>query len=845
MMISRGKLRSITEVCADCTAPDPTWALLNRGILVCDECCSVHRSLGRHISQVKSLKKGAWCPSQLSMVHDLNSSGANSIWEYTLLDPGPYKSERRKPNAKDSLHPTKADFIRAKHQNLAFVHRPSKDEGPMFVSDLNKQLYSSVRTANLETSLRLLSLGADPNYIHPERGNTPLHLAAKTGQSSQVELLFIYGADPMAQNKDGKTPVDYARDAGHTDLVDRLIEYHYEVTDRLAYYLCGRKPDHQSGQDFIIPEMSDSLDLSEFAKDAKKKLQALPNYLFEELVMDVYDEVDRRENDAIWLSNQNHSALVTDRQIVRFLPVNPEFSSTRNQGRQKLAKFNAREFATLVIDILNEVKRRQLGSCSTTGATPRDRAPDLRPVLCSGNTKIDSAVSEEMGNLSDDEPLYDSVASDDESMEGNHKSLVEQKVMTNTDLVIGPPQETFTQVESGSEPVSKGSVSALLVKPTDLITEQIKDDRDVSELAEAVCQKSEKRIISTRDRPESFASSDQSDGPITLEEYLEVKKQLATSEVQINQLIQSNKDMSKEINLLQNMVQKLMQENSHLRSSILNNTSSSHSVSQHVPNGFEPPSGHYHPATGQKTTSDKREETSAIAFCPPRGNQRPQSMYEPRERPYVQQDQQFSYSWETVSPTDQKDSHAFPRDDSGIGNIQSSHSPRNSSEYDNTSISFSSNSPRQQSRSNSLSPSSESPPLSSEMLQSKHSLSNNKSNLPSREEIDCKTEQITKKIQELLISAQEGKHENFIPCSEKIFRAVTEIANIFPQGMQEDHIWSILKQLRGSASRLQTECNTLLRENQPPIDYRFVTQQVIQCAYDIAKTAKQLVTIFH
>lgn len=42
-----------------------------------------------------------------------------------------------------------------------------------------------------------------------------------------------------------------------------------------------------------------------------------------------------------------------------FLPVNPEFSSTRNQGRQKLARFNAREFATLIIDILSDAKRRQ------------------------------------------------------------------------------------------------------------------------------------------------------------------------------------------------------------------------------------------------------------------------------------------------------------------------------------------------------------------------------------------------------------------------------------------------------------------------------------------------------
>jgi G protein-coupled receptor kinase interacting protein 2 len=89
--------------------------------------------------------------------------------------------------------------------------------------------------------------------------------------------------------------------------------------------------DHKT-QHFIIPQMADSsLDLSELAKAAKKKLQALSNHLFEELAMDTYDEVDRRENDALWLSTQNHSTLVTDRQSIPFLPVNPELSSTRNQ----------------------------------------------------------------------------------------------------------------------------------------------------------------------------------------------------------------------------------------------------------------------------------------------------------------------------------------------------------------------------------------------------------------------------------------------------------------------------------------------------------------------------------
>jgi len=47
------------------------------------------------------------------------------------------------------------------------------------------------------------------------------------------------------------------------------------------------------------------------------------------------------------------------------------------QGRQKLAKFNKREFATLIIDILNDAKRRYgTGTASPTNnasGPPRGR----------------------------------------------------------------------------------------------------------------------------------------------------------------------------------------------------------------------------------------------------------------------------------------------------------------------------------------------------------------------------------------------------------------------------------------------------------------------------------------
>ena len=48
-------LRSIpgNDSCAECRSPDPDWASLNLGILICIECSGAHRNLGVHISKVQ------------------------------------------------------------------------------------------------------------------------------------------------------------------------------------------------------------------------------------------------------------------------------------------------------------------------------------------------------------------------------------------------------------------------------------------------------------------------------------------------------------------------------------------------------------------------------------------------------------------------------------------------------------------------------------------------------------------------------------------------------------------------------------------------------------------------
>jgi len=69
------------NICCDCTAQRPSWASTNLGIFICLRCAGIHRSLGSHISFVRSITMDDWTPKQMETMFAIGNVKSTQYYE--------------------------------------------------------------------------------------------------------------------------------------------------------------------------------------------------------------------------------------------------------------------------------------------------------------------------------------------------------------------------------------------------------------------------------------------------------------------------------------------------------------------------------------------------------------------------------------------------------------------------------------------------------------------------------------------------------------------------------------------------------------------------------------------
>jgi len=102
--------------CVDCGVPEPDWASINLGVMVCLDCSGIHRQLGVHISQVRSVKLDTKCWQGELMDHmrSIGNLAFNKVWE------GGIPPETIRPGEFPNFPAVREAFILAKYRDHRF-----------------------------------------------------------------------------------------------------------------------------------------------------------------------------------------------------------------------------------------------------------------------------------------------------------------------------------------------------------------------------------------------------------------------------------------------------------------------------------------------------------------------------------------------------------------------------------------------------------------------------------------------------------------------------------------------------------------------------------------------------
>lgn len=151
--------------CADCGTESKTeWVSINLGIILCIECSGIHRSLGTHISKIRSLTLdvAVFTPDIIELLLLIGNRVSNMIWEARL--------DRTQKIVPNSSREQRLHFITSKYADKAFVE-PDQSHHP------DELLLTGIKRNQIQSVLHALALKANANAQDKSRGTHAVFLA--------------------------------------------------------------------------------------------------------------------------------------------------------------------------------------------------------------------------------------------------------------------------------------------------------------------------------------------------------------------------------------------------------------------------------------------------------------------------------------------------------------------------------------------------------------------------------------------------------------------------------------------------------------------------------------------
>lgn len=167
------------NTCADCNATGTRWASVNHGVFVCIRCSGIHRSIGVHISKVKSTNMDKWTAAEVAMMESIGNRRGKELYEANL-------PKNHKPHVGTESDNVMREFITKKYADKAF--------STAGIAEILKKVGKSTGYTS--------KTGRPKHAGESEDKASPLTEQKKAGHSDPMSAL--YGKDTVLKTKKSK-----------------------------------------------------------------------------------------------------------------------------------------------------------------------------------------------------------------------------------------------------------------------------------------------------------------------------------------------------------------------------------------------------------------------------------------------------------------------------------------------------------------------------------------------------------------------------------------------------------------------------------------------------------------